>query len=70
MPFTTSKDGTRIYYEVIGSGEPLVLIQGFSWDLTTWHFQWELAYKFRLVLLDNRSVGLSDKPVDSYSMDR
>ncbi|GAB6945349.1 alpha/beta fold hydrolase [Vulcanisaeta sp. JCM 14467] len=70
MPFAVSRDGTRIYYEVVGSGEPLVLIQGFSWDLTTWHFQWELAYRFRLVLIDNRGVGLSDKPTNSYSMDR
>ncbi|WP_243674929.1 hypothetical protein [Vulcanisaeta distributa] len=39
------------------------MVQGFSWDLTAWHFQWELGYRFRLVLIDNRGgVGLSDKP--------
>lgn len=69
MPYVISGDGTKIYYEVIGRGEPLVLVQGFSWDLTAWHFQWELGYRFRLVLIDNRGVGLSDKPSGPYSLD-
>lgn len=27
MPYAISSDGTKIYYEVVGRGEPLVLVQ-------------------------------------------
>ncbi|GGM66635.1 alpha/beta hydrolase fold protein [Thermogymnomonas acidicola] len=69
MPFCRSSDGTRIHYVSIGEGEPLIMIQGFSWDLTAWHFQLELAYRYKLVLIDNRGVGRSDKPEAPYTME-
>jgi pimeloyl-ACP methyl ester carboxylesterase len=37
MPFVTVPDGTRLYYEEAGAGEPLLLVQASaehdSWDL-------------------------------------
>lgn len=35
-------NGTRLYYEVAGSGRPLVLIHGFSLDTCMWDDQFEV----------------------------
>lgn len=50
----------RAYYEVLGEGEPLLLIPGLGatcrvWDPIVPH----LAEHFSLVLVDNRDIGLS-----------
>jgi pimeloyl-ACP methyl ester carboxylesterase len=50
----------RLYYELIGSGEPLLLIPGLGatcrcWDAVTP----ELAASFNLILMDNRGIGRS-----------
>ena len=34
--FVVSEDGTRIAYEVVGTGRPLVLLHGFTADRTIW----------------------------------
>jgi Predicted hydrolases or acyltransferases (alpha/beta hydrolase superfamily) len=70
MPFVLSNDKIKIHYEVIGQGETLLLLQGFGWDLTAWHFQIPLTNNFRLILIDNRGTGLSDKPTHGYSLEK
>ena len=57
-------DGANIYYEVIGQGEPLVLIQGYGHHLLHWGaLPQEFArIGYQVVLVDNRGVGRSDKP--------
>lgn len=35
--WTSSRDGVRIAFEVVGRGRPLVLLHGFYGDRTTWH---------------------------------
>lgn len=62
--FAVSEDGTRIAYEVVGAGRPLVLLHGFTADLTIWR---ETGYVERLagrqlILIDGRGHGRSDKP--------
>jgi pimeloyl-ACP methyl ester carboxylesterase len=60
-----SSDGVRIGYEVIGRGRPLVLLHGFFGDRTTWHaagYVEALAGQARLILVDTRGHGESDKP--------
>jgi 3-oxoadipate enol-lactonase len=37
MPLVTVPDGTRLYYEEVGKGEPLLLISGNGRDHTDWH---------------------------------
>jgi pimeloyl-ACP methyl ester carboxylesterase len=62
----TSFDGTKIYYEVKGDGEPVVLVHGFivnsqSWKRTVlYHDLLNSGYK--VIILDLRGNGQSDKP--------
>lgn len=63
----------RIGYELCGTrhrGRPrLVLIQGMGFDRTGWKpVLPELRRQFRLVLVDNRGIGCSDQPTDSYDV--
>jgi 3-oxoadipate enol-lactonase len=37
MPFATVPDGTRLYYEEVGTGEPLLLVSGQGQDHTLWN---------------------------------
>jgi pimeloyl-ACP methyl ester carboxylesterase len=73
MPYVTNQ-GVHIYYEVVGEGPPLVLLHGGLSNLKSWY---ETAYlktlrnDYRLVLIDIRGHGASDKPHDSsaYEME-
>jgi pimeloyl-ACP methyl ester carboxylesterase len=59
-----SFDGTRLHVEVAGpEGAPtIVLVHGFSLNLTTWHYQIrDLPPGHRLVLYDARGHGRSEK---------
>lgn len=59
----------NIYYEIVGEGEPLVLIMGLGTDHLGWMFQVPtLSEKYKLLLFDNRGVGLSDKPAGPYTI--
>ncbi|HEV8605426.1 MAG TPA: alpha/beta hydrolase [Tepidisphaeraceae bacterium] len=50
----------RAYYEVIGEGEPLMLIPGLGATCRLWDpVVPELAKHFTLIMLDNRGMGLS-----------
>ena len=60
-------DGVRIHYEVEGNGEALVLQHGFTADILIWYrfgYVDALKDKYRLILIDARGHGLSDKPHD------
>ncbi len=58
----------NMYYEVHGSGEFLVLIQGLSLDSSAWANQIStFSEKYRVIVFDNRGVGQSDSPNMSYS---
>ena len=61
-------NGTRIYYQERGEGEPLVLLMGFGADGNVWELHAaEYEKHFRCIILDNRGVGLSDQPKGPYS---
>src|SRR5687767_8363744 len=54
----------EIEYEVLGEGEPLVLVMGLGAQLIYWHdalFELFAARGFRAVRFDNRDVGLSTR---------
>lgn len=62
-------NGINIHYEEQGSGDPLLLIMGFTMSVVGWH--WNIptfAKSFRTIAFDNRGVGQSDKPDLPYSM--
>jgi pimeloyl-ACP methyl ester carboxylesterase len=66
---TVPVDGAQIFYRRIGSGRPLLVLNGFAatsadWDLSFIH---GLAGSNELILLDNRGIGSSTddgKPFD------
>ncbi|MCW5850589.1 MAG: alpha/beta hydrolase [Anaerolineae bacterium] len=62
-------NGTRLYYEVSGSGQPLVLIHGFTLDLRMWDDQFAaLARTFQVIRYDMRGFGQSAMPTsESYT---
>ena len=50
----------RCYYELLGSGDPLLLIPGLGTTTALWEpAVGELSQHFSLVLFDNRGVGRS-----------
>lgn len=66
MAFAVNQ-GVRIHFEVEGEGPPLVLHHGLCESLAGWReYGYVEALKpyFRLVLLDGRGHGRSDKPTD------
>ena len=71
MPMTNLSTGIEVYYEIDGTGPPLLLIMGTGADHTTWELQVE-AYKdhFSVVTYDARGTGLSTRPSnkEDYSM--
>jgi pimeloyl-ACP methyl ester carboxylesterase len=67
MPIVTANN-INIYYESIGSGEPLVLISGLGYNMWQWHKMVPgLAESFQVITFDNRGVGQTDKPEGPYS---
>ena len=73
MAYARSSDGVRLHYEVVGrSGAPAVLlIQGLGADKHGWDMQRiPLALHYRVIALDNRGAGRSDKPFGTYSIDQ
>jgi pimeloyl-ACP methyl ester carboxylesterase len=68
-----SFDGTELAVYVVGAPEAptVVLIHGFSADLTLWHYQWKaLSENYRVVLYDQRGHGRSGPGVGGdYSLE-
>jgi pimeloyl-ACP methyl ester carboxylesterase len=66
MAYADSR-GVRIHYEVEGDGTPLVLQHGFTQSIEGWYrcgYVDALKQNYRLVLIDARGHGKSDKPRD------
>ncbi len=59
--FARAGDGRRIYFEVGGSGPPLVLVRGLARSSSYWlEMRTLLEAEHTVVVLDNRGVGRSD----------
>jgi hypothetical protein len=63
----TEVNGTRLHYVAGGHGEPLVLLPG--WPRTWWQFHKimpALSERHRVIAVDLRGMGGSDKPAAGY----
>jgi 3-oxoadipate enol-lactonase len=65
----TAADGTRLHYIVEGGGPPLVLVGGKTSSIegAWWRYIPALAQRLKVIALDNRGAGESDKPDTPYS---
>ena len=67
MPFYETASGNAIHYRTLGQGVPLVLIHGWAMTGEIWHYQAELAKRYRLIIPDLRGHGLSSAPATGYA---
>lgn len=66
MPFTLNQ-GTKIYWDEEGKGDPLLLIMGLGYPSIAWYrTRPVLAGEFRTIAFDNRGVGQTDMPPGPY----
>ena len=73
MSYARASDGIRLHYEVIGrsSATPVLMIQGLGADKHGWDMQRiPLALQYRVIALDNRGAGRSDKPFGHYTLEQ
>ena len=71
MPFYVTTDHVRLYYEVRGTGKPVILIHGLTANHR--HFKKqvpELAESFQVVTFDLRGHGDSDAPEHGLTLNR
>lgn len=61
-------NGVKIYYEVYGEGEPLVLLHGFTMSHEMWD-EWieDMSQNHKLVLADLRGHGRSTNPSNHFT---
>jgi len=60
----------NLYYEIHGTGKPLILIPGFASGAWTWFCQTEeLAKNFRVITFDPRGIGQSGNDTKNLSLE-
>ncbi|MHA1254750.1 MAG: alpha/beta fold hydrolase [Promethearchaeota archaeon] len=63
-------NGIKLCYDVHGNGDPVVLLHGFSDRKEHWRAQVDdLSKHFKVIRLDNRGAGKSERPDGEYSME-
>ena len=68
MPFADA-NGLRLYYELSGEGEPLLLITGLGGDHLSWGEQVDaFATHYRTIAFDNRDSGQSSECPEGYEV--
>lgn len=60
-----------MYYEMLGQGEPLVLISGMGMEISMLveHPDPDVLKKYQTLVIDNRGVGRTDKPAEPYTIE-
>ena len=68
MPFASNRS-VRIYYETYGDGPPMMLVHANPFDHRLFTYQIaSFAPYFRLVAMDIRGYGRSDKPTTPFTL--
>lgn len=71
MPFHPASDGCRVFFEQQGDGPDCVLIPGLGGEAAFWNgVAKEISKTSRLLLIDHRGAGKSDRPASGYSIPR
>jgi non-heme chloroperoxidase len=71
MAYCEVEKDVRIYYEEWGSGSPFLFVHGGGMSHEAWEQQaCGLAERFRVVTLDLRGHGASDKPPHGHTFER
>ena len=68
MGYYADSDEAKIFYQIRGEGEPLILLMGFGATGNLWE-KHVLEYEkhFKCIMIDNRGVGKSSQPHGPYS---
>ncbi|HEX8596638.1 MAG TPA: alpha/beta hydrolase [Pseudomonas sp.] len=62
-------DGCTLHYEEYGQGAPLLLLHGLGSSCRDWEYQIPaMASRYRVIVMDMRGHGRSDKPRERYSI--
>jgi pimeloyl-ACP methyl ester carboxylesterase len=72
MPYVQALDGTRLYYEEVGTGSAVIFVHEFAGDYRTWEPQLRhFARSHRCITFSQRGYPPSDVPEDQtrYSQD-
>jgi non-heme chloroperoxidase len=71
MPYFTTTDGTRLFYEDWGHGRPVVLVSTWAMSSGMWENQvpFLTRHGLRCVTYDRRGSRRSDAPSDGYNFD-
>lgn len=73
MPYATTDDGVRLYFEETGSGRPVIFVHEFAGDLRSYELQMRhFGKRYRCIAFNARGFPPSDVPeqVSSYSQAR
>ena len=73
MPYTTTDDGVKLYFEETGSGQPIVFVHEFAADHRSWEAQMRyFGQRYRCIAYSARGYPPSDVPekAASYSQNR
>ena len=73
MPHVTTDDGVRLFYEEVGSGDPIVFVHEFAGDWRSYETQLRFfSRRYRCIAFNARGYPPSDVPEDwtRYSQER
>ena len=60
MPFVTTDDGVRLYYEEAGSGTPLIFVHEFAGDHRSWEPQVRFfARRYRCIVFSGLMLAMA-----------
>ena len=60
----------ELSYDVVGEGDPVLLVTGWGADSMAWMMNVPpLAERYKVITVDNRGMGLSDKPHTPYTVE-
>jgi len=72
MPYLTTDDGVKLYYEEVGSGIPIVFVHEFAGDHRSWEMQMRFfGQRYHCIAYNARGYPPSEVPAgDKYSQER
>jgi len=69
MPKVQMSD-IELNYDITGQGDPVLLVTGWGADSMAWMMNVPpLAERYKVITVDNRGMGLSDKPHTPYTVE-